>query len=94
LPLDTRRNALIFIEIFQPVLSIFVKYEFWVHYLNTLHQNKIPTLLISAVFRKNQVFFQWYGGLFRELLTRFERIFTQNQSSADLLQTIGLQIQI
>ncbi len=91
LPLDTHANALAFIEIFQPALSIFVKYEFWHHYLTVLHQKPIPTLLISAVFRQNQVFFKWYGGLFRKLLFTFKHIFTQNQTSAHLLQSVGLQ---
>lgn len=91
LPLDTRANALAFVEIFQPALSIFIKYEFWYHYLTVLYQKDIPTLLISAIFRQNQMFFKWYGGLFKKLLFRFKHIFTQNQASADLLQLIGLQ---
>lgn len=91
LPIDTRSNVLQFIEIFKPVLSIFVKYEFWAHYLNTLYQKQIPTILISAIFRKNQVFFKWYGGLFRQLLFQFQHIFIQNQVSANLLQSLGLQ---
>lgn len=91
LPADTRANALAFLQIFQPAVSIFVKYEFWYHYLTTLKQENIPTLLISAIFREHQVFFKWYGGLFRQLLTHFSHIFTQNQISANLLQSLHLQ---
>lgn len=90
LPADTRENALTFIKIFRPTLSVFVKYEFWYHYLTILHQQGISTLLISAVFRENQVFFKWYGGLFKRLLPNFKYIFAQNQTSANLLQQIGL----
>lgn len=91
LPLDTHHNALIFVEIFKPTLTIFVKYEFWLHFLNTLYQKQIPTLLISAVFRENQIFFKWYGALFRKMLKEFNCIFTQNKNSTNLLQNIGLQ---
>lgn len=91
LPIDTRSNALTFIELFQPNLVIFVKYEFWYHYLNILHQKRIPTLLISAIFRANQIFFKWYGNLFKSLLFKFQHIFVQNQHSATLLQSLGLQ---
>ncbi|MBL7792911.1 MAG: 3-deoxy-D-manno-octulosonic acid transferase, partial [Saprospiraceae bacterium] len=38
MPLDTRRNALLFIKILQPRLVIFVKYEFWYHHLKALFQ--------------------------------------------------------
>lgn len=91
LPADTRSNALIFIDIFKPTISIFIKYEFWYHYLTTLQKKGIPTLLISAIFRDNQLFFKWYGGLFRQLLSGFTHIFTQNQNSVKLLQQLHLQ---
>ncbi|MFN7117945.1 MAG: 3-deoxy-D-manno-octulosonic acid transferase [Saprospiraceae bacterium] len=91
LPADKHANALTFIDLFQPKLSIFVKYEFWYHYLHTLQKRGIPTLLISAVFRHNQLFFKWYGGLFRRLLAGLTHIFTQDQASANLLQQLHLQ---
>jgi len=91
LPLDTKRNALDFIQLFQPTLSIFVKYEFWLHYLQALHQRGTSTLLISAIFRQHQVFFKPYGKLFRQLLPRFRHIFLQNQASATLLEKLELK---
>lgn len=89
LPPDKSSNALKFIEIFRPDLAVFVKYEFWIHYLNTLHKKDIPTLLISAIFHQNQPFFKPYGGIFRKLLPKFHHIFVQNQSSIELLQKLS-----
>ncbi len=91
LPLDTKANASAFIEVFQPMLAIFVKYEFWRHFLGVLHHRRTPTLLISAVFRPEQIFFQPYGGLFRRLLAQFTYIFVQNTASAELLERLKLQ---
>lgn len=91
LPLDTRRNAQTFVEILQPQLVVFVKYEFWFHYFEVLHQHKTPIFVISAIFRPQQHFFKWYGGLFRSLLQYCEHIFVQNESSLQLLQQIGIQ---
>lgn len=91
LPADTKLNALKFIELFQPMLSIFVKYEFWYHYLSTLQKKQIPTILISANFRPAQVFFNWYGVFFRKLLPGFSHIFLQNKNAATLLQAFALQ---
>lgn len=90
LPIDTAKNAKQWIQIIQPSLAIFVKYEFWYHHLNQLKKNNIPTLLISAHFQPDQIFFKWYGQLFRKLLHNFQHIFVQDQSSVALLQSIQI----
>lgn len=50
-----------FIEIVKPDVAVFIKYEFWLNFLNELHIKKIPTYLISAIFHSDQPFFRWYG---------------------------------
>ncbi len=94
LPLDTAQNAKDFINAIQPHIAFFVKYEFWFHYLNELKCKKIPTILFSAIFRKEQVFFKWYGTIFREMLQSFNSIFVQNEASQQLLSQIGINSQI
>ncbi|MGI9543672.1 MAG: 3-deoxy-D-manno-octulosonic acid transferase, partial [Cyclobacteriaceae bacterium] len=90
LPIDTVSNARRFVNMTNPKLVIFVKYEFWYHYLTQLKKADIPVLLISAIFRKQQIFFKPYGQLQRKLLRCFQHIFVQNQNSLDLLQGIGI----
>ena len=90
LPLDTRRNARAFLELVRPRLVVFVKYEFWYHFLNEANRRGIPAVVVSAIFRADQVFFRPWGGFFRRILTRFAHIFTQNEASAALLRGIGL----
>jgi len=90
LPLDTKKNAYKFIKLVNPSKAFFIKYEFWYHYLNQLQINKIPVYLVSANFRQNQVFFRWYGGWFRSILSKFTHIFVQNKMSERLLKNIGL----
>ena len=85
LPLDTPRNAKKFIEIVRPELAFFIKYEYWPNYLNELKKREIPTYLISGIFRKNQLFFKWYGGFYRKALDSFHHFFVQNSSSKELL---------
>ncbi len=88
LPLDTKANARKFIGITQPQLAVFVKYEYWYHYLHQLHQAQIPTILISALFRENAVFFKWYGVLHRKMLGLFTHIFVQNESSFTRIENL------
>lgn len=89
LPLDTKKNANRFLDTIHPELTIFVKYDIWPNYLKVLHNRNVETILISAGFRKNQIYFKWHGGLFRNALRSFEHIFTQNEASKALLKSIG-----
>ncbi|MEL6719479.1 MAG: glycosyltransferase N-terminal domain-containing protein, partial [Bacteroidota bacterium] len=92
LPADTRKNAHRFLEIVQPNFAIFVKYEFWYHYLHELQKRQIPSYLISAIFHPKQPFFSsFYGKFFQSILHCFQFVFVQNESSAQLLQQIGIQ---
>jgi len=90
LPLDTARNAKRFLELVQPSLALFVKYEFWHHFLDNCKKRSIPTYLVSAIFRKEQIFFKWYGGTARSMLTRFDRLFVQDENSVHLLREVGI----
>lgn len=90
LPLDSRKNAARFLNLVQPHLAIFVKYEFWYFYLNELHQRKVPTLLVSAIFRENSPFFGIFGGFFRHILSFFTKMYLQNERSAALLAPYGI----
>ena len=65
LPLDSPRNARTFIDLVQPDIVLWVKYDYWYYFLVELKKRKIPVLLISGVFRPDQPFFKWYGRLHR-----------------------------
>ncbi|GLB50742.1 3-deoxy-D-manno-octulosonic acid transferase [Neptunitalea lumnitzerae] len=90
LPLDTKQNVQRFLDITKPRLAIFVKYEFWPNYLSELQKRNIPTLLVSGIFREKQAFFKWYGGYMRKALKAFNHFFIQEETSAQLLQSIHL----
>ncbi len=90
LPLDTKRNARQFVEAIKPTAAFFVKYEFWYHHLNELNTRKIPTYLVAGRFRPGQVFFKWYGGLYRKMLGFFTHFFLQDEKSAKLLEGINI----
>jgi 3-deoxy-D-manno-octulosonic-acid transferase len=89
LPLDTSHNAREFIAAINPSIAVFTKYEYWYHFFNELHKNNIPLYIISGIFRSNQVFFKWYGGLHRKMLGFVTRFFVQDEASRLLLQKLG-----
>ncbi len=89
LPLDSKKNVQKFLDMLNPVLVLFVKYEFWPNYLNELKKRKIKTFLISGIFRKNQLFFKWYGGYLKKALNAFTHFFVQDETSNQLLKSIN-----
>ncbi|MBS1486860.1 MAG: 3-deoxy-D-manno-octulosonic acid transferase [Bacteroidetes bacterium] len=90
LPWDTPRQAKEFVAITQPVLAIFIKYEFWFHYTEALKKARVKIISTSCIMRPNQIFFKKYGGLFRQLLKNFDYFFTQNSETKKLLSSIGI----
>jgi 3-deoxy-D-manno-octulosonic-acid transferase len=91
LPMDNESTAKRFIEHIKPKLILLVKYEFWYYYLSEACKQRVPIILISGVFRKDQIFFKPHGKLHREMLACFQQIFVQNQFSLDLLASIGFK---
>lgn len=89
LPLDTKKNAKRFIELINPELTVFVKYDIWPNFLNQLKKRKLRAILISAAFRETQSYFKFYGKSLRNALFTFEHIFTQNEVSKKLLNSIN-----
>jgi 3-deoxy-D-manno-octulosonic-acid transferase len=88
LPLDTKKNAQQFLDLVHPEFTVFVKYDIWPNLLIELKKRKLRAILISALFRKNQSFFKWYGSKMRKALSAFEHIFVQNESSKFALNSI------
>lgn len=91
LPFDTPANVRRFLDIVNPKMVFFVKYEFWLNYLSALKKRNIPTYIVSSIFRKEQVFFRWWGGFYRKALHCFTHLFVQNESSKELLASIGVK---
>jgi len=89
IPFDTPENARKFIDILNPKVAFFVKYDLWANLIFEAKRKKVPLFLFSASFRPNQVYFKSYGGFFRKVIKSFDHIFTQNRTSIDLLTTIG-----
>ena len=89
LPLDTPKNAKQFLKLVHPEIVFFIKYEFWINYLNQLQKQNIPTYLISGIFREKQLFFKWYGGFYRKALDTFTHFFVQNENSKKLITQLG-----
>lgn len=90
LPLDTPKNAKKFLKHFKPKKAFFVKYEFWLNYIKQAEKQSCKLYSLSTLMRKNQVFFKWYGGIFRSNLKKFSHFFVQNEETKNLLNSIKI----
>jgi 3-deoxy-D-manno-octulosonic-acid transferase len=90
LPFDTRSNAKEFLSLLKPKMSFFIKYEFWPNFLNEAKNQRIPIFSVASILRPNQIYFKWYGGLFRNALKNVSFFFVQNNETAELLIQLGI----
>jgi 3-deoxy-D-manno-octulosonic-acid transferase len=88
MPIDSAENATKLLDILKPDLVLWVKYEYWYYYLREIKRRNIPLLLISGVYNSNQIFFRWYGSLYRKMLDCFSHFFVQNIFSKNLLRKL------
>jgi 3-deoxy-D-manno-octulosonic-acid transferase len=91
LPLDSKSNVTRFLDLVQPQMVFFIKYEFWPNYLKALKKRTIPTYLISGIFSEKQLFFKWYGSFYRKCLNNITHFFVQDKKSQELLNALGMQ---
>ena len=91
LPFDTRRNVKRFLDILNPKMAFFIKYEFWMNFLAELNKRRIPTYSVSSIFRPDQAFFKPWGGRYRMSLHAFTHLFVQNEQSKQLLRSVNVK---
>ena len=91
LPLDTRSASSNFLDIVQPKVAIFVKYEYWPNYFLGCKSRGIPLIMISAILRPDQRFFGWSGFFWRPVLESVSHYFVQDEVTLKLLSGIGIE---
>lgn len=90
LPMDTPGNVLSFFRLVHPEMAFFIKYEFWLNFIVACYHKNIPVYSVSSIFRKNKIFFRWYGWAYAHVLKLVTHFFVQDEESARLLGTKGI----
>lgn len=90
LPIDTKSNAIKFIEKINPSISIFIKSEIWPNFLTQLKKKKVPIYLINGRFTDNDWYFSKFNYFFGKHLKSFEKIFVQDYNSEKVLEKNGI----
>lgn len=91
LPIDTISNARRMMKAVKPKKLIFTKYDLWNNFIRQARKAGSEIYLVSAIFRRFQPFFKWWGGFFRGMLRCITVIFVQDEESRNLLSGIGIK---
>jgi 3-deoxy-D-manno-octulosonic-acid transferase len=91
LPKDTCKAQQKWIEFLNVKAFVLCKYEIHPVLIAELKKRNIPVILFSAIFREKQVYFKWYGHIFRSALKKLDMVFVQDNHSIQLLSEIGIK---
>ena len=91
LPLDFKRNARDWYRLVQPDVAVFVKYEFWLRFMQYGHKAGVKMLATGCLFREGQFIFEPWADNWKKALLQFDRIFVQNTDSLERAHSEGLR---
>jgi 3-deoxy-D-manno-octulosonic-acid transferase len=90
-PIDTRSSVNALLDIVQPDLALFVRYDIWFNMARELVNRRIPSILFSATYSdrglKNYPILQI---LYRRTYQRLNHIFTIGENDATALVKLGI----
>ena len=84
LPIDSNGNAKKLVKIFKPRFAVFIKSEIWPNYINELKKENVKFYLVNYVYNK------YNSRIFRVILKKYTKIFTQDENSEQELKKIGV----
>ncbi|MFM1853717.1 MAG: hypothetical protein RL164_1035 [Bacteroidota bacterium] len=90
LPADTIGQMQALVEAIHADRLYLLKYEFWPSLLAVAKKAKLEVLAVSTILRPSQVYFKWYGGIFRKALLNMSHFAVQNKATQQLLLELGI----
>ena len=84
LPIDSNDNAKKLVKLFNPRFAIFIKSEIWPNYINELKKENIKFYLVNYVYEK------YNSRIFRRILKKYTKIFTQDINSERQLKKMSV----
>ena len=82
LPIDSNKNAKKLVEILNPRFAVFIKSEIWPNYINELKKEDIKFYLVNYVYDR------YNSRIFKEILKKYTKIFTQDDNSERKLKNM------
>ncbi|MDX2173755.1 MAG: glycosyltransferase N-terminal domain-containing protein [Bacteroidota bacterium] len=88
LPLDTKKNAIKFINIVKPKLILFSRSELWLNFLLEAKKKGSSLFLVSLKLSKESYFIKWpFKTIYKKCFRCFTHIFCQNSDTQKLVNS-------
>lgn len=91
LPADGKRNAQRWFDHWDPKLAVFFKYDMWLHYIKTAHENVVPLGFISVLVRPGQFFLKPWASFVKKVLKQATFWSCQDKESVKMLMSHGFE---
>ena len=91
LPLDTKENAMEFVEKTNPSIAIFAKYDFWFNTIEAIQKKNIPTLVFAANLHPKQLYFKMGWQWQEQILKNISRLQLINDKHLPFLLKHGFK---
>lgn len=92
-PVDAPGAVAAFLDHWRPSLAVFVESELWPNLILESRRRGVKLVLASArITEKTVDGWRRFPGAAREILSAFDRVLPQDQTSADRLQSLGARI--
>lgn len=88
---DTAANAKQWIKVLRPEKVIWIKYEYWAQHLLAAKKSGAKLFLTNAHFTNKQIYFRLLKFWYLPVLKSFDRIFTLDTASANVLLQYGME---
>jgi len=85
IPFDLPVEMKKWVDLTNPKLVLFAKYELWYNCISTLVDKNIPIVVFSASFRENQIYFKTYAFPYLTKLKAINHYFVVDDQSAHVL---------
>jgi len=93
IPFDTQKNAIRFLDLIQPTVAVFVRYDIWPNLVWALNTRKIPTFIANATMRSTSLrFYPLIKGFHRRLYNNFTSILTVSKQDVQMFNRFHLSI--
>lgn len=91
LPLDRKSEMNRLVKTVNPSVFVLVKYDFWLNLLSSLNNHSCTKILVNGLFRKGQFISTPLASAWRNQLKKFTRIYVQNDSSKNMLDSFKFE---
>ena len=91
IPLDTLANSRKFVQIINPKMAFFVKYEFWHNHLRALKKQNVPYFFLSLTLRRGQYFFNPFLTSLKKDIAVATHLFLNKDGSGQVAKRYGFQ---